>query len=131
VGGDPNPGCAFKVSGDAYEVQPGYHYFKQVCRAGQPGMAVAHVLSNDSLVGLIAFASNSTRHPDAFVVLNMAEEERSLTVEVIGGKASRYRAYRTADGASYAEVGTFKLQGNVLAYDAPPRSVTTFSAAQL
>lgn len=130
VGGDPNPGCAFKVSVDGFEVQPGYHYFRQVCRAGQPGMAVAHVLSNDSLVGLIAFASNGTKHPDAFVVLNMAEEQRALPVEVTGSRAGRFRAYRTADGESHALVGAFALQGRVLAYDAPARSVTTFYADQ-
>ena len=56
----------------AYCDTMGYYYFKQVCRAGQPGMAVARVRSNDSLIGLIAFAGNSTDNPDAFVVLNMA-----------------------------------------------------------
>src|SRR5690606_10825460 len=49
VGGDPNPGTAVTVdeSGN-YTVQPGYYYFKQVSRAGQPGMSVAQVMSNDT-----------------------------------------------------------------------------------
>jgi hypothetical protein len=51
---------------------PGYYYYKQVCRAGQQGMAVAGLRSNDSLVGLIAFARNGTENPDAFLVLNLA-----------------------------------------------------------
>jgi hypothetical protein len=130
VGGDPNPGCAFKVSKTGYRVQPGYYYFKQVCRAGQPGMAVAHVLSNDSLIGLIAFASNGTKHPDAFVVLNMSEEAKRLAIEVLGTAAGSFCAYRTAEGEQYAALGMLGLEGDVLEYDAPARSVTTFYGKQ-
>jgi hypothetical protein len=126
VGGDPNPGCAFKVSEDGYEVQPGYHYYKQICRAGQPGMAVAHVASNDSLIGLIAFASNGTKHPDAFVALNMSGESRPLQIEVSGNSASSFTAYRTGESERYAALGTVAIEGNVIAHDAPARSVTTF-----
>jgi O-glycosyl hydrolase len=128
VGGDPNPGCAFKVSEGGYEVQPGYHYFKQVCRAGQPGMAVAHVVSNDSLIGLIAFASNGTKHPDAFVLLNMSEERRPLQIEVSGTSASSFSVYRTSEDERYAALGTMTVKNHIVAYDAPPRSVTTFYA---
>ena len=130
VGGDPNPGCAFRVSGDEYEVQPGYHYFKQVCRAGQPGMSVAHVLSNDSLIGLIAFAGGDSRHPDTFVVLNMSEEAKPLSIEVLGTGAEHFDAYRTASGEAYARLGPFALDDSALVYHAPARSVTTFYAAQ-
>ena len=128
VGGDPNPGCAFKVSEAGYEIQPGYHYYKQVCRAGQPGMAVAHVASNDSLIGLIAFASNGTKHPDAFVVLNMSGERRPLQIEVSGSSASSFTAYYTSDDEQYAVLGTMAVEDRAVAYDAPPRSVTTFYA---
>ncbi|MFN2228180.1 MAG: hypothetical protein ACK2VA_00290, partial [Anaerolineae bacterium] len=128
VGGDPNPGCAFKVSEAGYEIQPGYHYYKQVCRAGQPGMAVAHVASNDSLIGLIAFASNGTKHPDAFVVLNMSGERRPLQIEVSGSSASSFTAYYTSDDERYAVLGTMAVEDRAVAYDAPPRSVTTFYA---
>jgi len=128
VGGDPNPGCAFKVSEAGYEIQPGYHYYKQVCRAGQPGMAVAHVASNDSLIGLIAFASNGTKHPDAFVVLNMSGERRPLQIEVSGSSASSFTAYYTSDDERHAVLGTMAVEDRAVAYDAPPRSVTTFYA---
>jgi len=128
VGGDPNPGCAFKVSEAGYEIQPGYHYYKQVCRAGQPEMAVAHVASNDSLIGLIAFASNGTKHPDAFVVLNMSGERRPLQIEVSGSSASSFTAYYTSDDERYAVLGTMAVEERAVAYDAPPRSVTTFYA---
>jgi hypothetical protein len=128
VGGDPNPGCAFKVSEAGYEIQPGYHYYKQVCRAGQPGMAIAHVASNDSLIGLIAFASNGTKHPDAFVVLNMSGERRPLQIEVSGSSASSFTAYYTSDDERHAVLGTMAVEDRAVAYDAPPRSVTTFYA---
>jgi hypothetical protein len=128
VGGDPNPGCAFKISKAGYEVQPGYHFFKQVCRAGQPGMAVAHVVTNDSLIGLIAFASNGSKHPDAFVVLNLSEETKPLRIEVFGSSASSFTAYCTSDGERYAGLGAAAIEGHVVEYDAPPRSVTTFYA---
>lgn len=46
VGGNPNPGTAFLVD-DAgnYEVRPGYYLYRQVTRAGQPGMTVASASS--------------------------------------------------------------------------------------
>jgi hypothetical protein len=91
-------------------------------------MAVAHVMSNDSLIGLIAFSRNETRHPDTFVVLNMAEEQRALSIEVMGSPGSEFRAYRTADEQPYVEMGTFTLKDSVLSYEAPARSVTTFYA---
>jgi hypothetical protein len=126
VGGDPNPGTAIRVD-DAghYTVEQGYYFFKQVCRAGQPGMAVAEVLSNDSEVSLIAFASNGTRHPDAFVTINLGEEAKDLEIEVIGSESASFAAHRSSDDERYVSLGTFDANGQV-AYQAPPRSVTTF-----
>lgn len=127
IGGDPNPGCAFQVLDDgSYRVQPGYHYYKQVCRAGQPGMAVVGVRSNDSEVGLIAFASNGTHNPDAFVVLNLVDEVKELQIKVLGSTSTSFEAYCTSENEQYAALGNFALRDGVIAHDAPPRSVTTF-----
>jgi hypothetical protein len=140
VGGDPNPGCAFRVYDDGseachpersrrishYEVTPGYYYFKQVSRAGQPGMRVARVLSNDSAIGLIAFAHNGTVHPDAFVVLNMAQEAVPLGIKVLGSTQTTFEAYRTSPGENYVYLDTFAIADNQIAYTAPAGSVTTF-----
>jgi hypothetical protein len=42
VGGDPNPGTAFRVDGKGgYTVEAGYYWYKQIARAGQPRMRVA------------------------------------------------------------------------------------------
>lgn len=71
VGGDPNPGTAITVRENGeYEVNPGYYWYKQVTRAGQPGMAVAYADCMDSEIQLMAFAQNDTQNPDAFSVIN-------------------------------------------------------------
>jgi hypothetical protein len=130
VGGDPNPGTAFRVDGKGgYTVEPGYYYFKQICRAGQAGMAVAKVLSNDSQVSAIGFAGNGTKHPDAFVIINLAEDTRQLPIQVLGTGATAFGAYRTSLDEQHVPLGEFAVRDNMLTYDAPPLSVTTFYAA--
>jgi len=144
VGGDPNPGCAFRVSEDGhYDVLPGYYFYKQVSRAGQPGMAVARVVSNDSSIGLIAFASNGTDNPDAFVVMNMGAEPLSLNIQIAGTDHTVFEAYRTIPGAreshavpvtslkeACAPLGDFAIQDGFIACDVPGESVVTFFGKQ-
>lgn len=126
-GGDPNPGTAFKTWDDGrYEVTPGYYYFKQVCRAGQPGMAVCRALANDRLTGLIAFGCNNTPNANAFVLLNMWNDAHEYEITVKGAQNSIFEAYRTHETDQYASLGEFELNGETLSYIAPPRSVTTF-----
>lgn len=128
VGGDPNPGTAFRVDDcGRFTVEKGYYFFKQVCRAGQPGMAVTRVHSNDADVVLIGFANNDTRHPDAFVVVNVSEESTPIEIQIIGS-GSRFIAYRTTESECYNTLGTFELTGDTFHYQAPPMSVTTFYA---
>jgi ABC-type uncharacterized transport system involved in gliding motility auxiliary subunit len=107
---------------------PGYYYFKQVSRVGQPGMAVARVVSNDSEIGLIAFASNDTEHPDAFVVINMADHTVPLDLEVAGTEHELFTAHRTSAEESYVPLGNFTLEDGKIPYPAPAGSVTTFVA---
>ena len=126
VGGDPNPGTAIRVDDEGgYTVERGYYFYKQVCRAGQPGMAVARVRSNDSEVSLIAFASNGTGNPDAFVVINLAEQERDLNIEIVGSPSTSFTAYRSSLSDRYKPLGTYAANPEV-AYRAPAGSVTTF-----
>lgn len=127
VGGDPNPGCAFRVYDDGhYEIMPGYYYYKQVCRAGQPGMMVSRVVSNDSSIGLIAFAGNGTGNPDAFVVLNMGEGPALLNIQVTGTESQRFSVYRTKPDERYLHLGDMFMTDDMVAYEAPAGSVTTF-----
>ena len=127
--GDPNPGSAFTVKEDgSYEVRRGYYFYKQVSRAGQPGMAVAKTTSMDSQIAVIAFANNKTDHPDAIVVVNWADEPRKVNIEVKGSAYQRFEAYRTTNDESdlYSPIGDFSLENNTLLFDAPAGSVTTF-----
>lgn len=129
VGGDPNPGCAFRVYDDgSYEVMPGYYFFKQVSRAGQPGMRIAQVVSNDPEIGVMGFASNGTDNPDAFVVLNMSQESKALTIDLAGTITTTFEAFRTGPDEQYVSLGEFTLEDGTFAYDAPAGSVTTWFA---
>lgn len=128
VGGDPNPGTAIRVhEGGHFSVEKGYYFFKQVCRAGQPGMAVTPVRSNDPQVTLIGFASNGTNHPDAFIVTNIAPEPAEMSIHIVGAP-SRFTAYRSSETEHYAPLGVFDAHAGVLDYAAPAMSVTTFYA---
>jgi hypothetical protein len=133
VGGDPNPGCAFRIYEDgSYEVMRGYYYYKQVCRAGQSGMAVAHAQAMDSELPIIAFSRNGTRYPDAFVVTNIGKNQKKVKIKVIGGGSKTWEAFRTTDGdgkthEKYQFIGTLSLnEQDMLYYSAPARSTTTF-----
>jgi hypothetical protein len=130
VGGDPNPGSAFTVHEDgAYTVRPGYFMYKQVARAGQPGMAVARATALNSNLALIAFARNGTRHPDAFVLVNLAKDTK-VAVRVKGSTAIAFTAFRTSGDhkEQFAPLGPFSVRQGVLVYDSPNGSVTTFLA---
>ena len=107
-------------------MEPGYYFFKQVCRAGQPGMSVAPVRTNDPQISLIAFGANGTGHPDAFVITNIAGDAREVSVRVLGTAATRFDAYRTSENEEYVALGKSELKDDILVYEAPGGSVTTF-----
>ena len=131
VGGDPNPGCAFRVYEDGtYKVMRGYYYYKQLCRAGRPGMAVAKTMEMDSEIALIAFSRNGTKYPDAFILINIGKEGmKKINVKIAGTPGKTFRAYRTTDKEEqYKPIGEFTLENDVLVYEAPRLSATTFFA---
>ncbi|MCC7208574.1 MAG: hypothetical protein IT323_14800 [Anaerolineae bacterium] len=126
TGGDPNPGTAFRVwDSGRFEVTKGYYFYKQVCRAGQPGMDVCQVQANDRNIGLIAFGRAATANPDAIVVLNRGDEARSVQIAVRGSAASHFDAYRTSPDEDYVDVGALPLVDGYVRVELPPRSVTT------
>ena len=128
VGGDPNPGTAFFVSKDGdYDIKPQYYYYKQLTRAGNKGMAVATVeIDKKSDIKLIAFSSNNTENPDAFLVMNKADSSREVELMVTGG-SSAYRVFRTSGEEKYKALEDIVYEGKLL-YEAPPGSLTTFFA---
>lgn len=141
VGGDPNPGCAVRVDDEGgYEIRPGYYLYKQVARAGQPGMGVAAVSSDDPYLGIIAFAANGTENPAAFVVVNSAWFPIEAEIDVVGTMADRFEVYRTivdtfpdpfwtAEQPAeefYLKHADAESVDGAVRYTAPPLSVTTF-----
>jgi len=139
VGGDPNPGSAFTVYEDGtYRVRPGYYFYKQITRAGQPGMKVAEASAMDSETAVIAFASSGTANPDAFVVVNINKQPQKIAVSVCGTDASQFEAYRTTKSPDakdpdhidekYVPLGNYHVQDGLLVFNAPAGSVTTFFA---
>jgi O-glycosyl hydrolase len=130
VGGDPNPGTAFRVHEDGtYEVLRGYYYYKQVARAGQPGMAVVKTSAMDSEIALIGFARRGTAHPEAFVLVNIGKDNKRVIVKVRGAGRATFKAFRTTDERDrYEPLGSLRLDDDSLVYEAPGRSATTFFA---
>ena len=132
VGGDPNPGCAINVDEEGnYTVRRGYYYYKQVSRAGQPGMGVARTMAQDSEIAVIAFARNGTENPSAFVVVNIDNDDKKVAIKVKGSDGRHYDAFRTTDDESdlYANIGSYSLnKDDVIIYKTPARSATTFFA---
>ncbi|TAE51297.1 MAG: hypothetical protein EAZ89_10380 [Bacteroidetes bacterium] len=89
AGSPKEASAAFLVREDStYEVLRGYHYYKQVSRAGQAGMIVAAASAQSDELSLMAFGSNKTRHPDAFALINTGvnNPEKADAVEVEVGR---------------------------------------------
>ncbi len=135
VGGDPNAGAAFHVSEDgSYKVLPGYYLYKQITRAGQPGMAVVRTIAMSTETPIVAFGSDDTDHQDAFVVINNSDRwEKNINVNITGASASKFKAYRTTqeeNGDKYKEIGVFELKNGAIRTRLPVSSVTTFFAVE-
>lgn len=98
----PNPGSAFTVREDgSWEIRPGYWFWMQVCRTGQPGMSVVRTSAMDSEIALLGFAGNNTGNPDAFVLVNLGRKKK-VRVRIRGTSAVEFTARRTwEDGTEY------------------------------
>lgn len=135
TGRPPNEQCCILVKADGtFVIQSGYYFYKQVSRAGQPGMSVATVNhGTQGSIRLIAFGRNGTTHRDAFVVINTGETSAASEIVLKGTAATRWSTFRTrdglADGEAFKPLGEMTTEaGEILRYDAPPKSVTTFFA---
>ena len=133
VGGDPNPGTAFRVSADGdFDVLAGYWFYKQVSRAGQPGMSVVPVTTTSgSGVELMGFAGNGTGNPDAFVVLNAVRwGSQPVRVRVLGNDSASFHGYLTTGDLEkkYADQGSLPVDDGWVTFDLPARSAMTLFA---
>lgn len=124
-----NANSPIKTNDGKIEVTKAYYHFKQMSRAGQPGMAVAAVTTGDPDVQLIAFASNGTQNADASVVLNKSKKAKAVVLSVKGAKARTASAFVTTDvefgDRNYEALGMMKVVDGKIAFDAPARSSTT------
>jgi len=125
-----NAESPFKTNDGKLEILKTYYYFKQLSRAGQPGMAVVPVSCTDSSVLAIGFHHNNTRNKDAFILMNLDQKDRPVNLRVVGCETDRFDAYITSDASfknkNYESLGTLKLKKGSLAYTIPARSAITF-----
>jgi hypothetical protein len=132
LGEEWNPGTAIRVEEDGtYRILRGYYYLKQLSRAGQPGTAVAKTMVVDKYVKAIAFASDGSGNPDAFVIINLWEDQdKELGIEVKGAESVSFEAYRSNDAGSdkYRSIGDLPVEHRYSRYQAPARAVTTIFA---
>lgn len=129
IGGDPNPGSAFTVHEDGkYDVRRGFYFYKQITRAGQPGMQVARTMSMDSQVALIAFSADDTKNADAFIVVNWSDEDKKVSVKITGTNSSEFESFQTTEDESklFSPTGNYEVKDDKIVFDSPKGSVTTF-----
>jgi hypothetical protein len=120
--------AAFLIKEDgSLVVNDQYYYYKQVSRAGQPGMAVASVINMDPALGIIAFSGNNSGNQDSFVVINKNDSVKEIDITIEGSECIHFSAIRTSDAEKYEDIGIFKKNAeNLIVYKAPPNSCTTF-----
>jgi len=118
---------AFQIHEDGQlNISPSYFFYKQITRAGQPGMQVAEVLNYDPAIGAIAFAGGNSKHPDAFLIINKSEEEKNIEINIMGTQVTQFDVFRTSVSENYHYLGQIKSSSRKLNYECPPRSVATF-----
>lgn len=135
-GGEYNDGSMDKPfliwKDGSLEISDRYYYYKQLSRAGQPGMHVAEVISLDPAMGAIAFKGTDSVHQDAFVLINKSNTNRKISLFIHGSDSSDFRVYRTCKGEEYKDLGTVSPSPEgVMIYESPARSVTTFFSMEI
>lgn len=125
--GGTEPKTGFHITEDGnFKILKGYYMYKQVTRAGQPGMAVTHVESLDPALNAIAFDDNGTDNADAFVLVNISDEQKDAKITLQNIKSGTFSAYRTSEEEDYKFLGGVEVKNGVMRYEAPSNSVTTF-----
>lgn len=124
AGGDPNPGTAIRVHGDGtWSVEPGYHFYKTIARAGQPGMRVCTSSCNEGGLYVTAFSGRGTDHPDALVVTNATEFAWPLPVELRGGRHEAYHAFLTSPTDRFRALGKLPVVAGRVVVEVPSGGV--------
>ncbi len=127
VGGDPNPGNAIQINDDSsIEVRNGYYYYKQLCPIGQAGMSVVRTSATRSTTGIIAFESNGTKNPNAFVIINSENDTMDFEIKITGTKDSTYSTYATSQTKKAEDTGDYTSANGILKITLEPDSAMTF-----
>ncbi|UCF14028.1 MAG: hypothetical protein JSW59_11505 [Phycisphaerales bacterium] len=115
-----------------YEVRKGYYFYKQLTRAGRPGMQVADVSSNDNAFKVIAFASGDTDNPDSFIVFNTSDSNKPLTIALSGTDATQFTGHLTSESnagdKNYESIGVVTADNDAISHSIPARSSVVFFA---
>jgi O-glycosyl hydrolase len=118
---------AFAIHRDgSFTVTDSYYYYKQLTRAGQPGMQVADVINYDPALGALAFAAVKPGQNDTFVLVNKSDTSKEVTIHLHGTSHSAFSVFRTRDGEHYKMLQPVRSEDGILNYDCPARSVSTF-----
>ena len=129
VGGDPNPGTAFRVAEDgSYEVLRGYYYYQ----AALPRRSAGDGGGPDVRHGLRGRRDRvcPQRHeaPGRLYVVNLGKDKK-VAVKVLGSGSDSFEVFRTTDEKDrYEPVGQATLEDDTIVFDAPAQSITTFFA---
>jgi hypothetical protein len=100
-------------------------------------MKVAQASAMDSELSVIAFTSNGTKHPDAFIVTNINKQDQKVKVWIKGSKAKSFEIFRTTKSPGsdlddidekYLSLGVVQVKDGAIVIDVPAGSVTTFFA---
>ena len=94
-------------------------------------MKVAAVDSSRHNVWAMAFDSNGTAHPDAFVVFNDDDDPQKIAIDVEGAESDTFSVARTVlerNVENYKGHDDVTLKNGRFEYTAPGCSVTTFWA---
>jgi hypothetical protein len=81
-------------------------------------------------VGLIAFSSAGTRHPDGFVIFNTAAGRRDMVVRVEGTAAKAFLAFETAPGRDWRPLGRQEVRNGELWISLSANAAVSFTAVQ-
>lgn len=94
-----NANSPIKTNNGEVEITKGYYLYKQISRAGQPGMSVSNVSTSNPQIQAIAFAQDHTINPDAFVIINKNDHPETVEIKVNGSNYQQFQIYCTSDGA--------------------------------
>lgn len=123
---DPNPGCAISVdSSGTYTVNEGYYYYKQVSRAGMPGMKVVKTFSSEKDIYLIGFSQGRSQYADSFVIINNSDTPREIPVYIRNSSCNRFEVFRTSPDENFIALGSVKSKNNWITVELPAKSVVS------